>query len=89
MIAKYIVLSNRVSAAADNILRICILKLLLTLKKIQFMMFILQHITAYSFAIKFTCLTPGNVCVQAEGMVKPKKIFSTDPAPCQKNFIKK
>ena len=30
-----------------------------------------QHITAYSFAIKFTRLIPGNVCVQAEGMLKP------------------
>ena len=32
-----------------------------------------QHITAYSSAIKFTRLIPGNVCVQAEGMVKPMK----------------
>ena len=32
---------------------------------------IYQHITAYSFAIKFTRLIPGNVCVQAEGMLKP------------------
>ena len=26
---------------------------------------------AYSSAIKFTLLIPGNVCVQDEGMVKP------------------
>ena len=26
--------------------------------------------TAYSSAIKFTLLIPGNVCVQAEGMLK-------------------
>ena len=32
---------------------------------------IYQHITAYSFAIKFTRLIPGNVFVQAEGMLKP------------------
>ena len=32
-----------------------------------------QHITAYSSAIKFTCLIPGNVCVQAEGMLKLMK----------------
>ena len=32
-----------------------------------------QHITAYSSAIKFTRLIPGNVCVQAEGMLKPMK----------------
>ena len=30
-----------------------------------------QHITTYSFAIKCTRLIPGNVCVQAEGMLKP------------------
>ena len=30
-----------------------------------------QHITTYSFAIKFTRLIPGNVFVQAEGMLKP------------------
>ena len=32
-----------------------------------------QHITAYSSAVKFTFLIPGNVCVQAEGLVKPIK----------------
>ena len=30
-----------------------------------------QHITAYSSATKFTRLIPGNVCVQAEGTLKP------------------
>ena len=30
-----------------------------------------QHITIYSSARKFTRLIPGNVCVQAEGMLKP------------------
>ena len=29
--------------------------------------------TAYSSAIKFTRLTPGNVFVQAEGMLRPMK----------------
>ena len=28
---------------------------------------------AYSSAIKFTCLIRGNVCVQAEGILKPMK----------------
>ena len=32
-----------------------------------------QNITVYSSAIKFTHLMPGNVCVQAEGMMKPMK----------------
>ena len=44
-----------------------------------------QHITAYSSAIKFTRLIPGNVCVQAEGMLKPMKTS----APCRKNPVKK
>ena len=30
-----------------------------------------QHITSYSSTIKFTRLIPGNVCVQAEGVLKP------------------
>ena len=30
-----------------------------------------QHITTYSSAIKFTLLIRGNVCVKAEGMLKP------------------
>ena len=39
-------------------------------KNVQFFFILYQHITAYSPAIKFTRLIPGNVCVQAEGMVK-------------------
>ena len=35
--------------------------------------FISRYITAYLPAIKFTHLIPGNVCVQAEGMLKPVK----------------
>ena len=31
------------------------------------------YITAYSSAIKITCLIPGNVCTQPEGMLKPMK----------------
>ena len=72
MIAKYIVLSNIISVASDYILRICTQEPLLILIKMKF--FILyQHITTYSSAIKFTRLIPGNICVQAEGMVKPIK----------------
>ena len=32
-----------------------------------------QHMTAYSSAIKYTRLISGNVCVQAECMLKPMK----------------
>ena len=32
-----------------------------------------QHVTAYSSAIKFIRLIPGNVCVQAKRMLKPMK----------------
>ena len=70
MIAKYIVLSSTISVISDNILRKCNQEPLSILKKF----FILyQHITAYSSAIKFTRLIPGNVCAQAEGMLKPMK----------------
>ena len=75
MIAKYIVLSNIISAVSDNILRICIKEILLILKKnySSSSNIVLQYITAYSSALKSTCLIPGNVCVQAEGMMKPMK----------------
>ena len=43
-----------------------------------------QHITAYSSAIKFTRLIPGDVSLQSEGMLN----FSIDSAPCQKNPMK-
>ena len=46
------------------------------IKKFIVFFFILhQHITADSSTIKFTCLIPGNVCVLAEGTVKPEKIL--------------
>ena len=72
MIAKYIVLSNIINVVSDNILHICIEEPLLILKHLQFFILYL-HITAYLSAIKFTRLIPGNVCVQAEGMLKPMK----------------
>ena len=73
MIAKYIVLSNISSAVSDNILHICIQEPLLISKKLQFFFILYQHRTAYSSAIKFTRLTLGNFCVQAEDMLKPMK----------------
>ena len=40
---------------------------------------VLYNLSAYNSLlvcyIKFTCLIPGNVCVQAEGMLKPMKIL--------------
>ena len=33
------------------------------------------YIKAYSSGIKITCLIPGNVCTQPEGMLKPMKTF--------------
>ena len=75
MIAKYIVLSNIINVVSDNILHIYIQEPLLILKKFIVLLHTLQHITAYSSAIKFTRLIPRNVCVQAEGMMKPVKAF--------------
>ena len=73
MIVKYIVFSNIISVVSDNILRICIQEPLLIPKKLQSFFILYQHITAYSSAIKFTCLIPGNVCVPAEGTLKSMK----------------
>ena len=42
----------------------------LDIKNIRFFFILYQYITAYSSAMKFTCLIPENVCVQDEGMVK-------------------
>ena len=73
MTAKYIVLSNIISAVPDYILRICIQESFLMSKNLQFFFILYQHRTAYSSAIKFTRLISGNVCVQAEGMMKTMK----------------
>ena len=74
--AKYIVLSNIISVASDNILRICIQEPFLISKKLQFFFILYQHVTAYSSAIKFTRLISGNVCVQAVGMLKATKTLA-------------
>ena len=72
MLAKYIVLSNIISVVSDNILHICIQEPLLISKKFIVLLHTLSaYITAYSSPIKVTCLISGNVCVQAEGMLKP------------------
>ena len=52
-------------------LLICIQEPLLISKKV--ILHTYQHITAYLSAINFTRLIPGNVYVQAEGMLKPMK----------------
>ena len=84
MVSKYIVFSNIISVVSDNILRICIQEPLLMSKRFIVLVHTLSaYITAYSTDIKFTCLIPGNVCVQAEGMLKPMKT-SIDPAACRK-----
>ena len=70
MIAKYIALSNIISVLSDNISHTCLQEPLLILKKIILLLILYQHIAAYSCAIKFACLVPGNVCVQDEGMMK-------------------
>ena len=54
---------------------IYIQKPLLILKKFIVIHTFYQCITAYSSAIKLTCLIPGNVCVQDEGMVKSMFTF--------------
>ena len=76
MVVKHIVLFNITSVASDNILRICIQEPLLISKKFIVLFILYEHITAYSSAIKFSRLIPGNVSKQAEGMVKPMKTLA-------------
>ena len=66
MIVKYIVLSNIISVVSD-ILLICIQESLLILKKFT----VLCHaLSAYnSLLVRYK--VSENVCVQAEGMLKP------------------
>ena len=68
MIAKYIVLSNIISFVSDNILRICIQELLLILKRF---IVLLHTLSTYNSLLVHD--NRGNVCVKAEGMVKPMK----------------
>ena len=72
MIAKYIVV-NIISIISDDTFRICIGEPVLILKKMYFFFIPYQHITAYSSATNFTRLIPGNVCAEAESMLKPMK----------------
>ena len=73
MIAKYIVLSNIISIVSDKILHMCKRTPPDIKKKLWFFLMLYQHITTYSSAIKFAPLIRGNVCVKAEGMLKPMK----------------
>ena len=66
MIAKYIVLSNMINVVSDNIAYMYS-RTPVDIKKIYSSSSYFQHIAAYSFAIKFTSLIPGNVCVHAGG----------------------
>ena len=87
MIAKYIVHSDIISVVSDNILRVCIQESLLILKKFIVLLHTLSVYNSLLVRYKvYSSLYPGNVCVQADAIVKP---FSIDPAPCRKNPIKK
>ena len=71
MKAKDIVLPNIISVVSDNTLRVCIQESLLISKTFIVLLHTLSaYKTAYSSAIKVTRLISGNVCVQAEGMMK-------------------
>ena len=90
MIAKYIVLSNIISVASDNILRMCIQELLLILKKFIVLFHTLSACNSLLVSYKGYSSDPsGCLCTQAKGMVKPMKNLIIDPAPCRKNPIKK
>ena len=74
MIAKHTVLSNIISFASDNILRICFLEPLMITKKC---IVLLHTSSAYnSLLVQGMFVIPGNVCEQAEGMLKPVKTLA-------------
>ena len=73
MIAKNIVLSNIINVVSDNILLICIQESLLMSKKVIVLFHTLSAYNSLLVRYKFARLIPGNVCVQAECMLKPMK----------------
>ena len=89
MIAKYIVLSNIISVASDNILRICIKEPLIILKKLIVLLHTLSAYNSLLVCYKVYLSDPRDyLCTQAESMVKSMKTC-IDPAPYRKNPIKK
>ena len=73
MMAKYIAFSNIINIVSDILLIRVQEPLLISKMFIVLLHTLSAYVTAYSSAIKFTRLISGNVCVQAEGMLKPMK----------------
>ena len=92
MIAKYIVLSNIISVASGNILRICIQEPLLISK--NFIIFLHTLLAYNSLLVRYKVYSSDPkkcLCTQPEGMLTSMKtlVFSIDPAPCRKNPLKR
>ena len=73
MLAEYIVLSNIISVASDNILRICIQEPLLISKKFIVLLHTLSAYNSLLVRCKVYSPDPMECFLQAEGMLKPMK----------------
>ena len=88
MMAKYIDLSNAISVASDNILRICIQKPLLKLNKIIVFFHILSAYNSSVVRYKVYSLDPKECLCTNWRYAEIYENLSLDPTPCQKNPIK-
>ena len=89
MIAKYIVLSNIISVVSDNILRICIQEPLLISKKISVLLHTLSAYNSLLARYKVNSYNTRECLRTSWRYAEAYENFSIDPAPCQKNPIKK
>ena len=89
IIAKYIVLSNVISVASDNILHICIQEPLLISQKILVLLHTLSAYNSLLVRYKVYSSDPRECLCTSWRYAEAYENFSIDPAPCQKNPIKK
>ena len=89
MIAKYIVLSNIISVISDNILRICIQEPLLVLKKFIVLLHTLSASKSLLVRYKVNSSDPRECLCTSWKYAETYENFSTDPASCRKNPMKK
>ena len=92
MIAKCIVLSNKISVVSDNILSIRYVIKKPSWYKNKFIVFLHTPSTYNSLIVRYKLYSfyPMEcLCTQGEGICEAYENFSIDPAPCRKNPTKK
>ena len=88
LLAKYIVLSNIISVASDNILRICIQEPLLISKKFIVLLHTLSAYNSLLVRYKVYSSDPRECLCTSWRYAEAYENFSIDPAPFRKNPIK-